>query len=122
MALKMYEDDYGGLPVHDGPELAKHWRAKLAPYAKDKRLFICPTDPSGGAQRQHRWPDPCSYAYFYTVVMLPPGETYRRPKATSPLLCCTVHRRDYGYILARYDGSIELAPLGRYFEVQIEFE
>ena len=116
-AARMYEADHGALPVHMGvgPE---HWVAKLEPYVRaNDDPFVCPLDPTRGRIRMWGGNRRCSYLFMYTRVHLGPGESYREPAPTSPLIMCKSHP-EYQCILARYDGSIELPPPRRYHELK----
>lgn len=121
LALKIYEGDYGGLPVHYVEPLTGHWRAKLAPYTKNKQIFICPSDKTGGEVYRWGWYEPSSYVYFYTEAHVNPREGYRQPKITSPLVGCRSHET-LDMILCRYDGSVEITSPGRYPVLQIQLE
>ncbi len=123
VALKMYEADYGQLPVQYGPSGKDQWLGMLNSYTKDKRILLCDSDPSHGEVDREGGPFPCSYSYLYTQPNLSriPGAAYQRPQAVSPLFLCHSHPT-YQCVMCRYDGSIELSPLSRYTFIQIELE
>ncbi len=124
-AAKMYESDHEGLPVHfpvGRYGQSAHWQEKIYPHVKNRDIFICPSDSTGGASKAWGgWPT--SYAYLYTAVWLGPNGEYRLPAARSPLFQDQNHLEiAHVFIIARYDGAIEVAPVGRYHEISFEPE
>jgi prepilin-type N-terminal cleavage/methylation domain-containing protein len=119
MAAKMYESDYGALPVQCNPD--RYWALMIDPYVKSDALFLCPSDPTHGTVYQWGPRRKSSYIYYYTCVHLGPGGSYRQPATNSPLVGCGAHN-EYEQVIGRYDGSIELPPPFRYPEVQIQFD
>lgn len=122
MAAKMYEADWGVLPVHMGTQPSEYWVSKIDPYVKSKDdIFICPSDHTNG--KEYRWGDGrlCSYIFFYTKAHLGPGGSYRQPKSSSPMVGCRWHE-GYQMVMARYDGSVELAPSRRYLKIGVQFD
>jgi prepilin-type N-terminal cleavage/methylation domain-containing protein len=119
LALKLYEGDHGQLPVHWGPEGGQLWIGQIAPYVKNERVYICPSDPTRG--RVYNWGQPSSYAYCYTRIKLGAGGAYRQPAVRSPLVLCCSHR-GYDPVILRYDGSVELPVPFRYREIGLEIE
>lgn len=115
-AVKMYEGDYGAVPVDAPPE--NTWREQLFPYVKERRVFLCSQDRTKGEVYRMGGQIPSSFAYYlnsYTLAKfggLPPS-----PR--SPLLICRSHELYQG-IIGRYDGSIELPPPHRYRRIGYE--
>jgi len=128
MAAKMYESDNERLPVHMPTPIfgqAGHWQEQVYPYVKNRALFICRSDPDGGADvgsSQGGWPT--SYNYFLSVLWFDRNGSYRPPAPRSPLIIDSHHWRggpvrggvefaapDARRLIGRYDGSVEAAPL-----------
>ena len=72
-AIKMYEADHDEVPVEYGPTGTAQWQVMVAPYVKDRRIFLCEADQTHG--EVYRWgaPYPCSYCYMYTMPNLMRG-------------------------------------------------
>jgi len=122
MAVKLYEADYGALPVHMGPTPAQHWISKIDPYVNSKDdIFVCPLDKTHGEVYAWGGNRNCSYIYFYTSVHLGKGGAYREPTPASPLVGCRAHDSEYQMVLGRNDGSIELPPPHRYHALKVMF-
>jgi type II secretory pathway pseudopilin PulG len=125
-AAKMYESDYGAIPVHFNVAIygqSGHWQEKVYPYVKNKDLFICPSDPEGGGGLSSFGGWPASYFYCYTFPWLGSHGEYRPPAVRSPLLFDENHLNiAHIFIIGRYDGSIEVAPAGRYEAIGFEPE
>jgi hypothetical protein len=117
-ALKMYEADSGRLPVHYGPEDGLRWTSQIAPYVKEPGVYLCPSESTAG--RVGLAGEPCSYYYLYSRLHLGAGGVYREPAPRSPLLDCLAHP-GFQAVVTRNDGSVELAPRGRYAEIRVEF-
>ena len=122
--IHMYASDYGGVPVHYAPgetEPEGCWQRKVYPYVTGKEVFVCPADPEDGWGTNSWCKWPCSYGYFYTGVFSEKG--YREPSQRSVLLDDVVHLRlgQGSQLYGRYDGSVELAPRGRYRFVRVTF-
>ena len=122
-ALKAYEADHGRLPVHYAGPAERHWIINIEPYLPpgSASLFICPDDATRGEARNWGQGRKSSYFYQYTRPHLAPGEKYRQPSLRSPLLNCTAHP-GFGPIIARYDGTLDLSPPGRYPQISVEFD
>ncbi|MGC8784021.1 MAG: DUF1559 domain-containing protein [Armatimonadota bacterium] len=128
-ACKMYESDYGQLPVHchgvyQGIDFGEGWWQQTTfPYVRNRDIYLCPLDPDKGqfAGRTGGGP-PVSYAYLLTCPWLGPHGEYRDPAVRSPLIIDPHHMSGRVIIIARYDGSVENAPLGRYEAIRYEPE
>lgn len=132
-AVHMYEQDWGTVPIEypmETPEgLYGYVQQILCPtYVRDKSLFVCPDDPDQGTHpfiivwRGEEWP--ISYGYYINRVTVKEfGKGNPRLKPRSTLFDCPFHKRELQInVIARYDGSIEIAPRGRYKFIRPEFE
>jgi len=133
LAVHMYEQDWGTVPIEHPrktPEgLYGYVQQILFPtYVNDKSLFVCPDDPYLGRHpfivlwRGEEWP--ISYGYYINhVTVREYGKGNPRLSPRSPIFDCGFHKREFQIdIIARYDGSIELAPRGLYKFIRPEFE
>lgn len=138
MACKMYEADNEHLPIHSPVPLygpAGHWQEQVYPYVKNRALFLCRSDPSGGTDVSGSlggWPT--SYGYLLSDLWFTPEGAYRPPAPRSPLLLDDHHLRvggpvrgglqfaakDAVFLIGRYDGSVEAAPILRYQKIFYE--
>lgn len=126
-ACRMYESDYGQLPVHcsgvvGGINFGEGWwQLTTFPYVKSRDVYLCFLDPDKGLfpGRTGGGP-PVSYGYLLTCPWLGPHGEYRPPKPTSPLIVDPYHLEAKLFIIARYDTSVESAPLGRYETITYE--
>jgi len=142
-AVHMYEQDWGAVPIQpdhpiETPEgLWGFIDQILYPtYVRDKSIFLCPSDPMGGRWRPEipnlspivvvwkgeKWLN--SYPWLINELTVKIyGKGNPRLKPTSPLFCCSAHKRILGFsIIAHYDGSILLWPMGRPRLVRPRFE
>lgn len=126
-AVHMYENEWGTVPIEKYVKTEEGWcgfvQQMLFPYVHDASLFVCPAHRGGWftspTWKGREWQ--MSYAYFvnhYTVNKYGRGNPRLRPR--SPLFRCRHH--PHGIVIARYDGTIELAPFGRYRIIRAEFE
>jgi len=142
-AVHMYEDDWGNIPIEpsypiETPEgLWGFIDQMLYPtYVRDKSVFLCPSDPTGGRWRPQlpnlspivimwkgeKWLNSYPYLVNDTVVRIY-GKGNLQLKSTSPLFICSAHKRElYFSIIVHYDNSIVLWPMGRPRFVRAEFE
>ncbi len=114
----------------------------LYPYVRDDAIFLCPADFTGG--RYHyaedalgnpkpmnpkviRWKGQewlTSYQYFVNsgvVEYYGRGSTRLLPE--SPLFACDWHLPHFRVlVLARYNGTVEVAPVGLYKSIHALFE
>jgi type II secretory pathway pseudopilin PulG len=119
VAAKLYEQDYDQLPVHyvaDRYGVPGVWQAKTFPYVKNRDVYLCRSDPTGGvAYNWGAWPT--SYIYTLTEAWLSSTGAYRPPKPSSPLLLDRFHEGPGGkFLVGRYDGSVKASlrkDLGR---------
>ncbi len=118
-AIKAYEKEHGYLPVatKKGNGLLG---LLLRPYlGRDASCLICPADPTKGlhyGDKEH----PQSYLYGYSEVVFERNHGRKLPLAPdSPLVLCRHHTK--GVLILRYDGTVELAPEGRYSEIRVRF-
>lgn len=130
LAVKMYENDWGFVPIEYRVETNDGYYGWVQQilyhhgYVKDKNLFLCPADPHKGQFGfVPIWQGEkflMSYGYLvnsYTISRLP-GRTLT---SQSVLFGCHWHLRPMKIdVLVRYDGSIELAPFGRYKFIGLE--
>lgn len=126
-AVHMYEQDWGTVPIEKYVKTKEgEWgyvQQMLFSYIHDTSIFICPahkgnwfTDPIWQGKK---WLS--SYAYCVnTLTVQKYGRGDPKLKSCSPIFICGYHRQ--GIIIARYDGSIEIAPHGRYLIIRAEFE
>lgn len=126
LAVQMYESDSGHLPVQH-PVLTfgseGHWQQQVKPYVHNRSLFLCPSDPTSGAQYSFGgWP--CSYAYLLSQLWYTPSGNYRPPAPDSPLFLDNFHlgkdgtmRTNAAILVARYNGSVEAAAPDKYSEL-----
>lgn len=132
-AVHMYEQDWGTVPIEYRMKTSEgiygFVQQILFPnYVKDKSLFICPADPYQGTRpfivfwKGEKWP--ILYPYFINFVTVKEyGRGNPRLKPRSGLFICGFHKKEFQIdVIARYDGSIELAPRGRYKIIRPEFE
>lgn len=130
-AASMYESDNDRLPIHYPVGIygqAGHWQEQVYPYVRNRAIFICPSDPSGGANSNYSvggWPT--SYGYFLSDLWLGRDGSYRPPAARSPLFDDGHHTGGSGeakpgaiYLIGRYDGSVEASPVGEYPRIGYE--
>ncbi len=122
MALRMYEDDHGFLPVEPALGYFPKWRDQLSAYVKNDALYVCPLDPDPRAHYLGYDPRPCSYSYTYTMLQMGRDGVHRRPTLGSPVVLCMHHESLYQAIILRYDGSIHLPVPHRYREIGFESE
>lgn len=129
LAVHAYEDDWGMIPMRY-PNIHKTQEGEFGfvtqliyPYVRDLRVYICPedTEPETDAiwdrpifWRGKNWAT--SYEYYVTErnlkdygISIPPVP----PRLV--LFLCFKHSRSQNVVLiSRYDGTIEIAPKGRY--------
>jgi len=126
-AVHMYEQDWGIVPIEKPTKTKEGWygfvQQMLFPYVQDTSLFICPTHRgiwfTEPIWKGKKWF--MSYQYYvneYTVKEYGKGSPYLRPY--SVLFTCLRHRNVV--LIARYNGIIELSPLGYYLIIRAEFE
>lgn len=129
LAVHAYEEDWGNIPMrylspHKTEEGEFGFVTQLIyPYVKDKRIYICPedSDPEFDAiwNRPIIWHGEnwaTSYEYYVNEwnlkkygISIPPVP----PRLV--LFLCFNHNRSLNVVLiSRYDGTIEIAPSGRY--------
>lgn len=141
-AVHMYESDWGAVPIEpDYPIRTSEglWGfidQMLYSYVRDKSVFLCPSDPTKGKWRPaipnlspiviewkgEKWLNSYPWLINETVVKIY-GRGNPRLKSTSPLFTCSAHKRTIGFsLIAHYDGSITLWPMGRPRLVRAEFE
>ncbi|MGQ9739314.1 MAG: type II secretion system protein, partial [Armatimonadota bacterium] len=128
-ASKMYESDYGQLPVHcPGGDPRRNfghmlWRPSIDVYVRDSNIYLCPLDPQpqkgliGGGGGP-----PVSYDYTLTCPWLGRNGEYRPPTVTSPLVVDGNHESAKVLLVARYDGSVEVIPWTAVTEDGIHYE
>lgn len=128
-ACKMYESDYGSLPVDcwgywNGIDFGEgHWQLLTYAYAGHRGMYICPIDPLKGFGLESGGGPPTSYRYALTCPWLGYQGEYRPPRSRSPLILDGYHSMKTGILLiARYDGSLEQAPANRYESITYEPE
>jgi len=128
-ACRMYESDYGQLPVHCHGVVGNidfgegWWQLTTFPYVRSRDIYLCPLDPERGQFPGHTGGGPpVSYSYLLTCPWLGERGEYREPTARSPLIVDPYHMSVRIMVIARYDGSVENAPLGRYEEIRYEPE
>jgi len=129
LAVHAYENDWGNLPmrydpIHETPEGEFGFVTQLLyPYVKDRRVYICPSDPT--PETDSLWDRPIfwrgenwatSYEYYVT-----PWNLKREGISIPPvpphlvLFLCFNHTKSLNVdLISRYDGTIEIAPVGRY--------
>jgi len=117
-ALLAYEKPQGHLPVGEGTGcgvIAK----QFGPYVKDRKLFVCPADPTRGTHYgTKQYPNSRLYTYSGYWVETNQGR-YLALKPDSPLLICRHHP---GVLLIlRYNGLVEVAPESKYKEIKAQF-
>lgn len=127
-ASKMYESDYGQLPVHcPGGDPRRNfghmlWRPSIDVYVRDNNIYLCPLDPLKGLIGGGGGP-PVSYIYTLTCPWLGKNGEYRPPTVTSPLVLDSDHFESAKVTLvARYDGSVEVVPWNAISEEGIHYE
>ncbi|UCH35924.1 MAG: prepilin-type N-terminal cleavage/methylation domain-containing protein [Armatimonadota bacterium] len=132
LGLQMYLIDYDSIPldhagqvVVDGEVINKgiQWTAAVLPYVGSEEVFLCPQDPTRGTKYPVRG-IPTSFGYYYTraAVELFHGEG-RKLAGDSPIMGCFWHVRPSNVrVIGRMDGSIEVAPTGKYPRVNVVFE
>ncbi len=113
-AVQLYEQDWGEVPTFSGHLERGFADNKLINYGIDGPVTICPSDDgvtSGGVGPYNC--GPTSYAYLLTEGLLlennvsPPY----RFASSSPVVVCDNHFNPWNkYVLARYDGSVIVAP------------
>lgn len=134
LAVHAYEDDWGMIPmrynpIHETESGEFGFVTQLIyPYVKDRRIYICPNDPT--PETDSIWDRPIiwrgenwatSYEYYVTKwnlerkgIHIPPVP----PKLV--LFSCFKHVRSLNvYLISRYDGTIEIAPVGRYKSIGV---
>lgn len=127
-AAHMYEQDWGTVPVENirrTDEGEFGWAQQLLfPYVNDIKVFICPMETgefrANPIWKGKRWPT--SYLYHVTIWGV---EEYKstKLKPRSPLISCLNHISQQKIVLiGRYDGTVEIAPFGRYESIGPEFE
>lgn len=126
-ACRMYESDYGQLPVHAygvyrGIDFGERWwQLTTFPYVRNRDIYLCPLDPERGQFPGYTGGGPpVSYAYTLTTPWLGEHGEYREPTVRSPLILDTHHLSARIVLIARVDGSVEVAPLSRYAVLQYE--
>jgi prepilin-type N-terminal cleavage/methylation domain-containing protein len=113
LAVKMYEDDYGFVPIHhDHPPEENVQRILLElHYVTDARIFICPSDPTRGMAYGTDWDWDgsvrMSYIYNMNRYWEPSSFGYRQLADNNPLWWCP-HHPHYGggYIVGEYGGKV----------------
>ncbi len=120
-ACRMYESDYGQLPVHchgiyQGIDFGEGWwQLTTFPYVRNRDIYLCPLDPEKGQFPGYTGGGPpVSYSYLLTCPYLGEHGEYREPTVHSPLIVDPHHMSVRIMLIARYDSSVENAPLGRY--------
>jgi hypothetical protein len=128
MAVHAYEDDWGMVPLEyyvKTPEgVYGQVQQLIYPYVRDDNVFLCPLDYSRGEKvgwgvivwKNKEWRK--SYHYFINEVTV---EMYNvtRPFPEMVVFYCCWHLDDKIDLIARYDGRIEIAPLGRYKRISV---
>jgi type II secretory pathway pseudopilin PulG len=129
MAVHAYEDDWGMIPmryipIHKTQEGEFGFVTQLIyPYVKDRRIYICPEDDTPGIDaiwdkpiiwRGENWAT--SYEYYVNEVSLKrEGISIPPVPPRLVLFLCFNHSRSLNVdLISRYDGTIEIAPVGRY--------
>ncbi|MCS3919404.1 type II secretion system protein [Fervidibacter sacchari] len=148
LAVHMYENDWGTVPIENPVETPEgiygFVQQMLNPYVRDDSIFLCPADFTGGRYsyaedalgnpmpmnpKVIRWKGRewlTSYQYFVNigvVELFGGGSTRLLPE--SPLFTCDWHHphfRNIETILARYNGAVEVVPLGLYKRLHALFE
>lgn len=145
-AVHMYEDDWGTVPIVHPIKTSEGLYGSevqlLYPYVNSDAVFLCPADFTGGrlhyAEDALGNPKPynpkvivwkgrewlTSYVYFVTAAAFEVfGRGDPRLKPNSPLFCCDWHIPNFRVdVLARYNGAIEVTPVGFYKNLHALFE
>ncbi|UCH35682.1 MAG: prepilin-type N-terminal cleavage/methylation domain-containing protein [Armatimonadota bacterium] len=120
LGLQMYLIEYEEIPLNIPGKL--WWTEALAPYTKSRDVFLCPADYTHGQRYQRGIP--CSWFYLYSrsvVTHFDAEGQWLAPE--SPVCLCRWHEsRSQIQIIGRKDGSIEVAPLGKYHTIRAVFE
>jgi len=118
-AIKAYEKEHGYLPVAN-KKVNGRLGVLLKPYlGKEAGCLICPADPTKGTYYGDK-EYPQSYLYGYSEAVFDKNHGRKLPLAPdSPLLLCRHHTK--GMLILRYNGTVELAPEGRYSEIRVRF-
>ncbi len=130
-ACQMYETDYGELPL-DCPGVwcgvdygDRRWQDATFPYVRNRDIYICPVDPDRGRNpvRTHGGMA-VSYTYLPNCVWMNAAGRLRPPSTLSPILVDgnQGHFNARVFVIGRYDGSVEVAPFGRYESIRYEPE
>ncbi len=129
LAVHAYENDWGNIPMryiptHKTKEGEFGFVTQLIyPYVKDRRIYICPEDPT--PETDSIWDRPIiwrgvnwatSYEYYVNEITLKRAGISIPPVPPKLVLfICLKHTRSLNVnLLARYDGTIEIAPVRRY--------
>jgi prepilin-type N-terminal cleavage/methylation domain-containing protein len=146
LAVHMYENDYGTVPIESPTKTPEGIygvvQQMLNPYVHGKEIFLCPADFTGG--RYHyaedafgnpkpmnskviRWKGQewlTSYDYFVNdLVVRDYGKGATRLKSESPLFDCNWHIPHFkALVIARYNGTVEVIPGGSVKELRALFE
>ena len=128
LAVHAYENDWGMVPIefhHKTPDgVFGRVEQILFPYVRDENLFVCPEDPHKGESdiwggrvvwKGKKWK--MSYSYFINHLTVKEylGYEMTQPFPDLVLFHCGWHPKVD--IIARYDGRIEIATVGRYRKI-----
>lgn len=126
LAVHAYEDDWGNVPIEyyvKTPEGEYGFVQQLIyPYVKNDDVFLCPLDYSRGERirlgpptwKNKKWR--ISYYYFINDSTVK-EYNFTRPFPKLVLFNCGWHEKIE--LIAYYDGTIEIAPSGRYSAIGI---
>jgi len=135
LAIHAYENDWDMVPIeyrHETPEgVYGRVQQLIYPYIRDEKVFICPSDPYEGrnspSATERYLPSPVaikwrgkewriSYTYFINIANVR-RHNITRPFSDMVLFTCPWHKANY--LIARYDGRIEVVPWGRYRRIGV---
>jgi len=107
MAVKMYEEDYGFVPIHENRPSERNVQRILLTlhYVTDPRLFICPSDPTRGLFFGTDWDwDGVRMSYAYNIHSSWQKWAFGSTELAdhNPLWTCAHHPR--GFVIGEYGG------------------
>jgi len=140
LAVHMYENDWGTVPIEEYVKTPDGWwgwfQQRIQPYIHSDALLLCPADYTEGKCRySDDGPKPqpvpiwrgkewrISYWYMINIVtVMDYGKGNPQLQGNSPILECDWHSPHFrGYLLARYNGTVEFVPIGLYREIRARF-